>query len=257
MSPLGPVPTSPSTAALPLGSTLDAAGGAAAAGVATRPWELGLVVGVLRSCWEMLEVLAGATLALQAVVLATSLFSKSASGAAAGVGQSGSSGGAGGGGGARDVEVLTGEGEATTVVAAGAAVEAPAVVLTVRGAATADDASASVLQQLWPHGEWEWRTVCLVASVRFVALPVMGTALVLWLWSLGVLPPDRVCLLVLLLQGTMPPAQSLVIMLQLKESTSALAPLAARLLLQLYTLAVVPVTAWIAVFALLTRAAVL
>jgi hypothetical protein len=115
----------------------------------------------------------------------------------------------------------------------------------VRGAATADDASASVLDQLRPQGAWEWRLLVVVALVRFVAMPAVAGALVYAGVQLKLLPDDPICWFVLLLQGVMPPAQNLVLMMQLRSRTAKLGPAAARLLLQLYVLAIVPVTLWV------------
>lgn len=66
--------------------------------------------------------------------------------------------------------------------------------------------------------------------------------------SIGWLPADPVCALVLLVQGSMPTAQNLVLLLQLRESTRPLAPRMAALLVRLYAIAILPITAWIALF---------
>lgn len=72
-------------------------------------------------------------------------------------------------------------------------------------ARTADDASASVLNQLKPQNEWEWRAMLAVAAVRFVLLPSATCVLVLTAFRGGLLPPDPACAFMLLLQSCMPP----------------------------------------------------
>lgn len=72
-------------------------------------------------------------------------------------------------------------------------------------AATADDASASVLRQLLPHSAWEWRALAAVAAVRFVLLPGACVGLVLGAVRAGLLPQDPACAFMLLLQSCMPP----------------------------------------------------
>lgn len=72
-------------------------------------------------------------------------------------------------------------------------------------ARTADDASVSVLNQLRPQNEWEWRAMLAVAAVRFVLLPCASLVLVLGVSRAGLLPPDPVCAFMLLLQSCMPP----------------------------------------------------
>jgi hypothetical protein len=74
-------------------------------------------------------------------------------------------------------------------------------------ARTADDASASVLNQLRPQNEWEWRAMLAVAAVRFVLLPCASLVLVLGAARAGLLPPDPACTFMLLLQSCMPPGE--------------------------------------------------
>lgn len=275
-TPLGQLVTQPTAAA-----AWSHAGASAVPGGLVLPpsWELALIKGALGSVWETLEMLSGATLALQALVLATSLFANApaasstnsssgggvsgafsgstASGQLGGLtgmsGMSSSSASAGGAAATANVEVLGGDGETILSggggVAGGGADVLPGVRLTYDEPKDADAASAHVLGQLWPQGEWEWRSLAVVSAVRFVAMPLLGWGLVLLLWRLGALPRDPVVVLALLLQGAMPPAQNIVLMQQLQPQTAALAPVAARLMLQLYTIAVVPVTFWLALFA--------
>lgn len=87
-----------------------------------------------------------------------------------------------------------------------------------------------------------------IALVRFVAMPIVGLALVAALRAVHVLPPDPMCAFALLLQVVMPPAQSLTLMSQLHPNTRPLAPVTARLLLRLYALAVLPITLWVTLF---------
>lgn len=127
--------------------------------------------------------------------------------------------------------------------------------LTQQGAESADDASASVLQQLRPRGLWEWRVVAAVGAVRFVIMPLVSAAIVLGAAASGLLPRDAPVLLSLMLQGAMPPAQALVVMLQLKPGPGGergegaggrggLAGAAARVVLQMYAVAALPMTIW-------------
>lgn len=74
-------------------------------------------------------------------------------------------------------------------------------------ARTADDASASVLRQLKPQNEWEWRAMLAVAAVRFVLLPAATCVMVLAAFRGGLLPPDPACVFMLLLQSCMPPGE--------------------------------------------------
>jgi hypothetical protein len=77
-------------------------------------------------------------------------------------------------------------------------------------ARTADDASVSVLKQLQPQNEWEWRAMLAVAAVRFVLLPSATCLMVLAAFRGGLLPPDPACAFMLLLQSCMPPGKKLV-----------------------------------------------
>lgn len=253
-------------------------------------WELSLLLGVLRCCWETVELLATGTLPMQALVLAASLFGPQA--AAAGSSNGGAAGGRQGGGqaaaaqgtvevesaGGVHVELEDDNGGGSTssgeeslrddgggsdsglggsfggqqqqqVGGGGGDGVSSGISITHAQARTADDASASVLQQLRPRGVWEWRTLAAVGTVRFLLLPALSCGLVLGTLRLGLLPPDPACAFMLLLQSCMPSAQNIVLMLQLQPSTAGLAPAAARLLLQLYALAVLPVTLWVSAFA--------
>lgn len=227
-------------------------------------WELSVVLGVVRCCWETVELMASGTLALQALVLAASLFSAqppaavSASsagtsspdaaaaaaaqqqdpagegyeeqGLSSGLNSSGSLSQAGTargtvelvspGGGRSDLAQPLVLGSSGIMASAAPLSSSSSLgssfggssggsVVNVRRASarTADDASASVLQQLKPQSEWEWRAMLAVAAVRFVLLPAATCVLVLGTFRAGLLPPDPACVFMLLLQSCMPPGE--------------------------------------------------
>lgn len=256
LSPLGKILVNPSAAEAlitpPLGGVLPT-------------WDVSILLKILTSMWETVEMLATATLTLQVIVLATSLFGKPA-GAATAASPAVAAARAEGMGGISNsdtsslsgfsntssIEVLDGDDSIQTTIIVddhdAMLQPAPVITLTTQEADSADDASASVLNQLLPYGELEWRMVTAVAAVRFLLLPMFGLGLVLTMSHFGLLPADSACILALLLQGAMPPAQNLVLMMQLQPSTAELAAPTARLLLQLYTIAVAPITVWVAVF---------
>jgi hypothetical protein len=257
---------------------------AAAAAVAAAParsaWKLALLLGAVRAVWELVELLAAGALPLDMLAFATSLFGRRPVGSG-GSGRTddarGSSdeedsrgGGAGSGSGSSssggELQVEQEGGVTTITVTPSGSQPAPAsarprggfVRLVQRGGETPDDASASVLQQMLPHGPWEWRAAAAVAGVRFLLMPAVGAAIVLGAASAGLLPRDPAVLMALLLQGTMPPAQSLVSMLELRRpggGGGVLPGVMARLTLQLYAIAFVPVTLWAPCFASWARAA--
>jgi hypothetical protein len=234
----------------PAGAVVSDAG-AAAAFVGTHAaagsivaWELGLITSILRCCWETVEMLASGTLALQALVLAASLFggssssSQPAAAAAAGAADGSAGGGSsskaarsGGssssssmaqgtvelmspGGGRSDLDrpLMLG-GSALSLAAPGGSSSSSSsnggvgIKLRRQSASTADGASASVLQQLLPQSAWEWRAMAAVAAVRFVLLPAASCWLVLGAVRIGLLPPDPACTFMLLLQSCMPPGE--------------------------------------------------
>ena len=272
LTPVGPLLTDPQAASAFI---------AAHAQPGLPSWELSLLLGIAGTFWGTLVLLAETTLALSALVLASSLFGSSSSsrrqqqqqqeeqqqqerggGYGQTGGQTGSTGWEGSSSTAGRVEVVGADG--STLMAAGESGvgleeeaevgSSSAVNLIRRSAETADDASETVLDQLRPRGAWEWRMLIAVSTVRFILMPVVCSGLVLGAAWLGVLPASRACLFALLLQGVMPPAQELVLMLQLQPKTVKLASSAARLLLQLYFVAVVPVTLWVSAFASWTLA---
>jgi hypothetical protein len=265
-----------------------AATAAVSAAPARSSWELALLLGCVRALWELVELMAASMLPLDMLAFAASLFGRRAvgrdDGGDAGAGgarqedASGSSdeeegrgardGGGSGGGGQLQVER---EGGVTTITVTASGVAPGAIAaagsggfvrLSQRGGATADDAGASVLQQVLPHGPWEWRAAAAVAAVRFVLMPAVGAAIVLGAAAAGLLgpAPDAGVLMALMLQGVMPPAQALVVMMQLRRQggaggASELAGVTARLTLQLYAAAVVPITLWASCFAAWARSA--
>lgn len=166
VSPVGRLLIQPTAAAAWAADSTIAAAASAAPPVSV-PWELELIKATLGSVWDVLEMLSGATLALQALVLASSLFGSAPPSTARSQGGSGQAegevcvegeGGPSTAGGAGAVEVLDGDG--TTILSSSAAhgvgADAPpAVQLQFAEAKDADAASAHVLGQLWPQGTWE------------------------------------------------------------------------------------------------------
>jgi hypothetical protein len=254
----------------------------AAAAVAAAPprvaWELALLLGVCRSVWELLELLAAGTLAVDMLVFGASLFGRRPPGSGGN-----SSGDASEDGGETSSSsegsdnsglLVEREGGLTTITVSAAQPPAPAprapaisglIRFKSRGAAAPDDASASVLQQLLPRGAWERRALLAVAVVRFVALPAATALLAIALLRAGWLPAsDPAVLLALMLPAATPPAQALVTLVQVggggdgtasgkSGGSGGLAAACARLLLQLYALAIVPLTLWASVFASIAK----
>jgi predicted permease len=235
-------------------------------------WDAGLILGLLRCCWDVAETLATATLALQAIVLASSLFGGGSATAA---------------GGSATVGALPAQPAAPPPAAPTLQPRAsPDFLVDVAAGSTSsgsDDedeearrrglprtpiaqqqkqngngnngapssSSPSLFSQLRPRGAWEWRVLLAVGAVRFLIVPAASVALLLWLRAstgLGaaLLPQEKACMLALLLPSIAPPGQNLALVVQLSPSTAALTAPMSRLLLQLYALAVLPVTLWVA-----------
>lgn len=243
-------------------------------------WDASVILGLLRCCWDVAETLATATLALQAIVLASSLFGGAGTAGASATAGAGPAAVAGAGASASlargdntsaaatttdvvDIEQFASPSPSTSSAeedereheAAGlprsplrqqrereqkAAAASPS--------SAADAAGASLLSQLRPRGAWEWRVLLAVGAVRFLIVPAISVAVLLWLRSSGLapLPAGKACMLALLLPSIAPPGQNLALVVQLSPSTSALTAPMSRLLLQLYALAVLPVTLWVA-----------
>ncbi|GBF89580.1 hypothetical protein Rsub_02298 [Raphidocelis subcapitata] len=250
---------SPAAAAAP-----DPAAAAAAAAAAAPPrvaWEVALLMGAARGGMELCELLAAAAPAALALAFATSLFSaRPGGGGGRGGGgdadSAGEGGGGGGGGGDGGLEVER-RGGVTTITLGGSPggdLAQPGqgrgpfgglLRIAGRGAESPDEASASVWQQLLPHGPWERRAAAAVAAVRLLLLPAASAALVLGGAAAGLLPRDGPLLLALLLQGCAPPGPALVALAHVAagggDRADGLAGPAARLVLQLFAAAVVPV----------------
>ena len=108
--------------------------------------------------------------------------------------------------------------------------------------------SASLWDTLVPASRWEWRQLLSTASVRLLAMPLVGLASVHQMSAWGLLPQSAACKMALLVQSCMPSAQNLVLLVNLKSGTKAMAPIMAQLLFRQYMLAVIPTTLWISVF---------
>lgn len=89
----------------------------------------------------------------------------------------------------------------------------------------------------------------VVWGVRTFVTPLVGLASVAVFARVGLLSPDPVCRLAILVQSAMPSAQNLVLVMQLRPSSRDMAPKLARLLLRTYTLAILPMTIWMSLFA--------
>lgn len=83
---------------------------------------------------------------------------------------------------------------------------------------------------------------------RLLLVPAAAFVIVEGLASVGLLPNDPVCKLVLLVEGSMPTAQNLVLLMNLHDNTRHMAAKAGRLMLRLYPIAIVPVTIWMTFF---------
>jgi predicted permease len=191
---------------------LQAAGGGAPP--VALPIELGLLRAALRCALEVVELLAGGTLAMQTLVLASSLLQRpEGPGAPLAAAPGGGGGGRGGG----------------------------------RGWL------AAVRAALAPADAAEARALAVLSAVRFVLLPVSAVLAFRWAAAAGLLGPtlgaDPIFLFVVAVQAVMPSAQNLILMLQLSDVTRPAAPGFARMLLKLYAYSVLPVTLWVTAFA--------
>eukprot|EP00850_Spirogloea_muscicola_P009187 SM000051S17547 [mRNA] locus=s51:194770:197972:+ [translate_table: standard] len=92
------------------------------------------------------------------------------------------------------------------------------------------------------------KSLIVITFVRLVAMPIMGLLMTLALRQGRIIPADPVCSLVLLVEATMPSAQNLVLLSQLRASTRPLAGVLANLMLRQYVLSVVPITLWMTLF---------
>ncbi|CAK9265968.1 unnamed protein product [Sphagnum jensenii] len=97
------------------------------------------------------------------------------------------------------------------------------------------------------------RAFWIISSVRLIAMPVVGIIMTTALQCARVLPVDPIFNLTVLAEAAMPSAQNLVLLSQLRASTQPLAGMLANLLLSQYALSVVPITLWMAVFLTLVR----
>ncbi|CAM6100938.1 unnamed protein product [Calypogeia fissa] len=88
----------------------------------------------------------------------------------------------------------------------------------------------------------------VIATVRLILLPFSGIFFCFILQCYHLLPADPIYRLVLLAEASMPTAQNLVLLAQLNAGTRPLAGMLASLLLRQYALSVFPLTFWMAIF---------
>jgi hypothetical protein len=88
----------------------------------------------------------------------------------------------------------------------------------------------------------------VISVVRLILLPFSGIffSFILQCWHM--LPPDPIYRLVILVESAMPTAQNLVLLAQLNAGTRPLAGMLAALLLRQYAISVFPLTLWMAIF---------
>lgn len=184
-----------------------ASGGLAAGGL---PPELGLVHSVVKAAMEVVELMAGGALAVQTLVLASSLLQSSEDDSKAGQGP------------------------------AAAAAQLPRR----RGWLAAARAA------LLPTDGVEARALAVLSLTRFLLLPLSTLGVLWAAAALGlpVGGLDPVLLFVVLVEAVMPSAQNLIIVLQLSERTRRAAPGFAKMLLKQYFYAILPVTLWVTLF---------
>ncbi|GAQ83988.1 hypothetical protein KFL_001720010 [Klebsormidium nitens] len=99
-----------------------------------------------------------------------------------------------------------------------------------------------------PANVLDGRAVWVVSGVRLLLLPLVNLFLTLGLMRAHILPADPICGLVLMAEAAMPSAQNLVLLAQLKAKTRPLAGMVAGLLLRQYALSILPITFWMAIF---------
>ena len=98
-----------------------------------------------------------------------------------------------------------------------------------------------------PSEAWERRVLGAAVVVRLLVMPCAGLAL--FVLAAPFLPKDPVVRLACLLQSAMPSAQNLVVLLQARDFSVPLARRATPIMLRLYMLAVIPVAIWMTIFA--------
>jgi hypothetical protein len=180
------------------------------------PFELSLVWAGLKGAYEVIEMLAAGTLAIQTLVLASSLLQPAPAAAIS-------------------TPSTTPNNESDDNEAVGSGM------------------LKAIWTALAPSDATEARALAVLALVRFCLVP--STAILVWHWvsKLGFISPslasDPLFLFVLAVQCVMPSAQNLIIVLQLSDATRPAAPAFAKLLLKLYAYAVLPVTLWVTAFA--------
>ncbi|CAM6040083.1 unnamed protein product [Sphagnum compactum] len=179
-----------------------------------------VAAGILRPIFDAATLLGTATMAVQTVVLASSL--------------------------AASMPSLKAKGSSSsnkTSTTSGVVGNPP------KDALRTTDASAGARPELLLDRRAFW----VISSVRLIAMPVVGIIMTTALQCARVLPVDPIFNLTVLAEAAMPSAQNLVLLSQLRASTQPLAGMLANLLLSQYALSVVPITLWMAVFLTLVR----
>lgn len=181
------------------------------------PLELTLSWAGVQGAYEVVKMLAGGTLAIQTLVLASSLLQKQSSNVSS--------------------DAINSENENKK------GKELPSIKL-----------MQSVWRALVPSNIHEFRALTILFLVRFLLVPV--TLFYSWHilakylcgWA-APLAADPLFLFVIAVQSVMPSAQNLIIILQLSPETRPMASTFARMLLKLYTYSILPVTLWVTAFA--------
>lgn len=186
-------------------------GGAAAAAGGQLPLELSLTWAALRNAYEVVEMLAAGTLAMQTLVLASSLLQRP-------------------------------EGAPSTAPLAqedGAQAPRAGLLKTIARALLPSSPTEARALAVLSAVRFVLLPVCCVGVFKWVAS----------LGLLGPLALDPIFLFVIAVQTVMPSAQNLIIVLQLSDVTRPAAPAFAKMLLKLYAYAILPVTFWVTAFA--------
>lgn len=190
-------------------------------------WDFSILLGGVRATFDLVDLVGGATLVLQAVVLASSLFTSPPPVTSG-----------------RDKDDME---EGTYVVDAKNS-SGTAKDIELARAPLRATGSGGFWDQLRLHSEWERRYLLVVGVVRLLLVPAATCGVVLTLRQYSLLPNDPVCLLTLLVQSAMPPAQNLVLMMQLIPAVQKLTTVVTKLLLLLYLAAIFPLSLWINCF---------
>ncbi|KAL3683882.1 hypothetical protein R1sor_001904 [Riccia sorocarpa] len=169
-----------------------------------------VTAGILSPVFEAASLLGTATLAVQTVVLATSL----------------------------GASLPKLKGKTSVLVSSPEKIDPKEVEIV-------DDKEASLVKS---QSALDSKAFWIISFVRLLVMPFFGLCLVTALKKGNLLPPDSIYRLTVLTQCAMPTAQNLVLLAQLNAGTRPLAGTLANLLLRQYALSVIPVTIWMAIF---------